>query len=315
LEAVLRKIILKPGTRNEIDVQVEKILRGLGNPEPPLDLDAVFKLQQLDPQYYLTSEDGVVRESISRVKVGAKLFFEKPTRIWEAIKTANLKALWIPEQKRILVDGSLHELKKRWNFAHEIGHSIIDWHRDFTFGDDQLTLVEGYHIGLEAEANYAAGRLLFMQDLFNQHVKGIQHTLKSLNKVADGFGNSWTSTLYRTVEILDIPSFAIIGSHPVRKNSEEKTRHFITSTPFEGLFPSFDEVEALKVMRSYCGYSTRGPLGESTFPLVDVNGERWEFAIESFALPHGDVLTLAILLQKLPIQIMVPGQAKVAHFS
>lgn len=144
----MRKIILKPGTRNEIDVQVEKILRGLGNPEPPLDLDAVFKLQQLDPQYYLTSEDGVVRESISRVKVGAKLFFEKPTRIWEAIKTANLKALWIPEQKRILVDGSLHELKKRWNFAHEIGHSIIDWHRDFTFGDDQLTLVEGYHIGL-----------------------------------------------------------------------------------------------------------------------------------------------------------------------
>jgi Zn-dependent peptidase ImmA (M78 family) len=311
----VRKVILKPGTRNEIDIQVEKIVRGLGNPEPPLDLDAVFKLQQLDPQYYRTSEDGVVRETISRVKVGTKLFFERPTRIWEAIKTANLKALWIPEQKRILVDGDLHAMKKRWNFAHEIGHSIIDWHRDFTFGDDPFTLVEGYHIDLEAEANYAAGRLLFLQDLFNQHVNGVQHTLKSLNKVADDFGNSWTSTLYRTVEILDVPSFAIIGSHPVRKNSEEKTRHFITSAPFDALFPSFGEAEALKVIRSYCSYSTRGPLGECAFPLVDVRGERWEFMIESFALPYGDVLTLAILLKKLPIQIVVPGEAKAVYFS
>jgi Zn-dependent peptidase ImmA (M78 family) len=315
LEAAVRKITLKPGTRHEIDIQVEKILRGLGHPEPPLDLDAVFKLQQLDPQFYRTSEDGVVRETISRVKVGAKLLFERPTRIWEAIKTANLKAIWIPDQKRILVDGDLHAMKKRWNFAHEIGHSIIDWHRDFTFGDDALTLVEGYHIDLEAEANYAAGRLLFLQDVFTQHVKGVQHTLRSLNKVADGFGNSWTATLYRTVEILDVPSFAIIGSHPVRKNSEEKTRHFITSAPFDAMFPKFDESEALKVIRSYCSYSTRGPLGECTFPLADVRGEQWEFVIESFALPYGDVLTLAILLKKLPIQIVVPGEAKAVYFS
>jgi len=306
----LRKVILKPGTRIEIDGQVEKILRGLGNPEPPLDLDAVFKLQQLDPQFYRTSEDGVVRETISRVKVGTKLFFEKPTRIWDAIKTANLKAIWIPEQKRILVDGDLHAMKKRWNFAHEIGHSILDWHRDFTFGDDSLTLVEGYHVDLEAEANYAAGRLLFMQDVFTQQVKGLQHTLKSLNKVADGFGNSWTSTLYRTVDILDVPAFAIIGSHPVRKNSEEKTRHFITSTPFDAMFPTFDEAAALSVIQTYCSYSTRGPLGESTFPLVDIRGERWEFTIESFALPYGDVLTLSMLSGRLPVQISVRGEYK-----
>ncbi len=84
----------------------------------------------------------------------------------------------------------------------------LDWHRDFTFGDDSLTLVEGYHIDPEAEANCAAGILLFIQEIFTQHVKGVQRTLKSLNKVADGFGNSWTSTLYRTIEILDVPSFS-----------------------------------------------------------------------------------------------------------
>jgi hypothetical protein len=103
--------------------------------------------------------------------------------------------------------------------------------------------------------------------------------------------------------------------HPVRKNSDEKTRHFITSAPFDALFPSLDEAEALKVIRSYCICSARGPLGECTFPLVDVSGEQSEFMIESFALPYGDVLTLAILLKKLPIRIVVPGKAKTIYFS
>lgn len=149
-----------------------------------------------------------------------------------------------------------------------------------------------------------------MQDVFTQHVKGLRHTLKSLNKVADDFGNSWTSTLYRTVEILDVPAFAIIGSHPVRKNSEEKTRHFITSTPFDAMFPAFGETAALSVIRTYCSYSTRGPLGECTFPLMDERGERWEFTIESFALPYGDVLTLSMLSGRLPTSIGVRGELK-----
>jgi hypothetical protein len=301
----VRKVTLKQGTRNEIDSQVQKILRGLGNPQPPLDLEAVFKLQQLDPHYYRTSEDGVVRETISRVKVGAKLFFERPTRIWDAIKAADLKALWIPEQRKILVDGNLHEMKKRWNSAHEIGHSILDWHRDYTFGDDQLTLIESCHVEIEAEANYAAGRLLFMQEHFDQQIMGLKHTLKTLNKLGSDFGNSWTATLYRTVETLDVPSFAVIGSHPRRGTSDERTRHFVTSTPFDGMFPTFSEVDALKILQSFCSYSTKGPLGEKTFALSDARGERWEFSIESFAIPQGDVLTLALLLNKLPTLVAV----------
>jgi Zn-dependent peptidase ImmA (M78 family) len=304
------KVTLKQGTRNEIDLQVQKILRGLGNPKAPLDLEAVFKLQKLDPQYYRTSEDGVVRETISRVKVGTKLIFERPTRIWEAIKAADLKALWIPEQRRVLVDGNLHEMKKRWNSAHEIGHSILEWHRDYTFGDDQLTLVEDCHIQIEAEANYAAGRLLFMQEQFDARILGAKHTLKSLNKLAHDFGNSWTSTLYRTVEILDVPAFAVIGAHP-RRSSQGQTKHFITSAPFDAMFPNFHESDALRIIQSYCSFSTRGPLGEGTFILTDIRGDRWEFTAESFSLPQGQVLTLALILRKIEIQVSIPGNQNV----
>jgi len=48
----LRNVYLPEETTREIDTQVAKLLRGLGKPEPPLNLEAVFALQRLDPQFY-----------------------------------------------------------------------------------------------------------------------------------------------------------------------------------------------------------------------------------------------------------------------
>lgn len=308
----MRNIILSTGTTREIDQQVEKVLRGLGNPEPPIDLEAVYKLLELDPQYYRSAEDGVVRETISRVKVGAKLVFKDPIRIWDAIRKADLKALYIPEQRRILIDGDLHEMKKRWNGAHEVGHSLLDWHQDYTLGDDQFTLHPIYHEQIEAEANYAAGRLLFLQNRFVDEVTGSRHTLKGLQKVAQSFGNSWTSTIYRTVESLDVPAFAVIGAHP-QKSREERVRHLVSSPSFQKHFPDFDETEAEAVLRSYCLWKNTGPLGNSEFTLTDVRNEEFTFVIESFGIkaregqPGGDVLTLAQCTGKVTRVLSVPG--------
>lgn len=295
----MRNVRLPEETTKEIDAQVAKLLRGLGRPTPPLNLEAVFALQKLDPQFYLTSEDGVVRETLSRMKIGAKLLFERPTRIWDAIRQADLRALYVPEFRTILVDGNLHDMKKRWSSAHEIGHSILEWHGDYALGDDLLTLEASCHEIIESEANYAAGRLLFLQEQFTERILGQEHTLASLKDIAKDFANSWTATLYRAVETLDVPAFAVIGSHPKRRG-DEKTRYFVTSPSFCAWFPTFTETEALAVLSSFCSYSTRGPLGEKTFALSDARGERHEFAIESFALYQGDVLSFARYTRKLP---------------
>ncbi|WP_158790582.1 ImmA/IrrE family metallo-endopeptidase [Granulicella sp. L60] len=300
----MRNTYLPEETAKEIDVQVSKILRGLGKPEPPLDLNAVFQLQKLDPQYYLTSDDGVVRETVSRVKIGAKLIFENPVRIWDAIRHADLRALYVPEQRRILVDGNLHDMKKRWNSAHEIGHSILEWHGDYTFGDDSITLNQSCHELIESEANFAAGRLLFLQDKFSERVLGQTHTLKSLGEIGKDFANSWTATVYRAVETLDVPSFAVIGCHP-RRGKGDKARYFVTSRSFANNFPNFGEVEAAALLASYCSFSTKGPLGTKTFVIKDARSDAHEFEIESFALPQGDVLSLAQYRKKSPTIIAV----------
>ena len=76
----------------DIQSQVDKILRGLDNPEPPLDLREVRELLNLDRQFYSTTDAGWLRESVSRVKVGAKQLAMRPTLMLEVVRQARLKA-------------------------------------------------------------------------------------------------------------------------------------------------------------------------------------------------------------------------------
>ena len=91
----------------DIDLPVAKVLRGLGNPEPPLDLAQVRELLKLDRGYYSATNDGLLRETISRMKVAGKQLFLRPTLLKDAVTTLNLRALFLPDQRRILLDADL----------------------------------------------------------------------------------------------------------------------------------------------------------------------------------------------------------------
>jgi hypothetical protein len=106
--------VVTAGTARDIEAKVERILRDLGCPEPPLDLDQVRDLLSLDRSYYSSADDGILQEVVHRLTIGTKQVLKRPTRIIEAIKERSLRALWIPEQKRILIDDNLHEMQKRW---------------------------------------------------------------------------------------------------------------------------------------------------------------------------------------------------------
>jgi hypothetical protein len=88
----------------EITQQVRKVLRGLGNPEPPLRLADVRELLRLDKQYYSSKDTGFVREIVSRIKVAGKQVVHRPTLLWDAIRKAELSALYLPDKRRILID-------------------------------------------------------------------------------------------------------------------------------------------------------------------------------------------------------------------
>lgn len=285
--------------KRDIQQQVAKVLRGLGNPEPPLDLRDVRELLKLDLQYYRSGDDDSVKEFVSKVKIGVKQIIARPTLLWDVIKKAKLSALWVPDRKRILVDATAPVLKHRWYETHEINHSFIPWHQQFLLGDTEKELNPLCLEVIEAEANYGSGQLLFLQERFTAQAMDMPLCLTSVQKIAKEFGNTITSTLWRFVEEVcaEIPVVALVSAHPhyveAAKNPAEPCRRCIESPRFKREFGHLTEMELFGMLSTYCSYKKRGPLGEDELVLTDANGENHFFHFESFSIGY-DVLTLAV---------------------
>ena len=296
--------LLSEKTAQDIDRRVERVLKGLGNPEPPLSLEDIRYLLKLDRRFYTAKDPSVAQETMSRIRVAAIQVYERPTLILDAIKKFSLKALYLPDHKRILLDGDLPEKKHRWNEAHEIGHSLIPWHEDTMHGDNSHTLSEDCHEQVEAEANFAAGRMLFLRDRFTDEALAIGPSLVSVRQLHSKFGNTMSTTLYRFVEMagVDRPIVGMITDHPhisrraVNHDPAKPCRHFIQSPSFAARFSSMSEEEVFTAVSGYCGSQSGGPLGESELILTDDNGDQHRFYFETFFNRY-DALTLGIYLK------------------
>ena len=64
-----RNHVLSEKTAQDIDKRVERVLRGLGHPEPPLRLEDVRELLKLDLDFYTADDPGILQETISRIRV------------------------------------------------------------------------------------------------------------------------------------------------------------------------------------------------------------------------------------------------------
>lgn len=252
---------------------------------------------------------------MSRVKVGGKLLIEKPWRILDLIKKFDLKALYVPDYNRILLDESQPEAKWRWNEAHEIIHSAVPHHQVLMHGDDLYSLNPSCHEKLEDEANYGAGRLLFLQGRFEEFVHSSPVNFKMVMEAKRIFKNSMTSSLWRLVEALDVPAFGMVSIHPrYAKNSTaaEPYRYFIRSRKAMDQFSGISPSDVFAKVRTYCSWSKQGPLGESEVGVKDDNGYEHDFLFESFHNGH-EALTLAIYGKVRPAIVAVPSVTAVSR--
>ena len=286
-------------TAADIDRRVERVLRGLGHPGPPLALRDVRELLQLDRVFYTADDPGVMRETISRIRVAGIQVYKRPMLLIDAIRKSSLKALYLPDRKRILLDKALPKLKHRWNEAHEIGHSLIPWHQDIMLGDNAHTLLPSCREEVEAEANFAAGRLLFLRERFTEEARSLEPSIDTIRVLKDIFGNTLSTTLYRFVESAgtELPIVGMITDHPhVSRRSDDfdpadPCRHFIRSPAFARSFGRWSEVELFRHVAAYCGAQGGGPLGQDELVLTDDSGARHRFHFETFFNRY-DALTL-----------------------
>lgn len=273
-------------TIRDIDAQVAKILRGLGNPAPPLQLPDVLELLKLNRGFYSSQDDSVLHEVVNRAVIVGKQIFKRPTLLLDAVRKWDIKALYIPDRKRILLDQSQPELKWRWSEAHEVIHSVVPWHADFLHGDNKVTLSPDCHRALEAEANFGAGRLLFLRDQFSEFALASAPSFALIKEAKTLFGNTMTSCLWRLVETLPGPALGIVSQHPRYPDQhfdvDQPCRYFICSPSFRERFSSVSEVEAFARLKESCSWKKRGPLADSEILLTDDRSDEHLFELEAF---------------------------------
>lgn len=289
----MRNILLEPRTSTDIDRQVARIHRDLDYNGGRVELAEVRELLKLDLKYYQANDTHLLGEVVHRIKVGAKQVIQRPMLLIEAALKFELKALFVPDRKQILISQDLPDKKKRWSEGHEILHSVIPWHADYMLGDTATTLSPACHDQIEAEANYGSGRLLFPRSEFEEFYRSRPANFALVQAIAAHFGNSITSTLWRCVEFDNAPAFGVIGGHPTRpQEGKPDIEYLIRSPSFVERFGGFDEPLAIQAIRRYCGSQRAGPLGSANVPLIDVNGDEHIFFSETFCNSY-NTLTLA----------------------
>ena len=303
----MKNHFLDERTARDIDTLVTKIRRGLGNPDPPLILDDVRVLQKLDRHFYSSVDDGALREFVSRAYIGAKQVFSRPTLILDVVRKRSLKALYLPDRRRVLIDSSQPRLKWRWSEAHEIIHDGVPWHQDAMFGDPEYTLSPACSDQIEAEANYGAGRLLFFQDQFCDFVTGTEPSYALVKAASKRYGNTMTSSLWRLIEALDIPALGLVGPHPRESNAgtgeNHQCKYFIRSRTFIERFSNVTEDTACAILRENSSYHKGGPIADCDVILSDDRGEQQLFHLESFYNCHQ---ALTLFTHRSPVIIKIP---------
>lgn len=294
--------------KRDIRDRIDRILRDLGNPAPPLDLADVRQLLSLDLRYYSSSEPGLVTELTHRFKLLAqKTIPDLGKHLATALAKSRLLAFWVPDSAKIMIDTAVPKPKHRWIEAHEITHSVTDWHREFLLGDNRQTLDPACHAMIEAEANFGAGRLLFLGDRFSAEARDLYFTFDTVKALSKRYQNSILSTLWRMVEERDPsqPVFGMISVHPRypeigKHDGPMPWRYFIRSAAFQTQFSNVSPEKAFELITLYASRRKTGPIVDAQDVLPDVLGNRWEFQLESFSTSHA-LLTFGIALTQRPL--------------
>ncbi len=288
--------------RDDINEHISRLLRDLGNPEPPLRLETVRELQKLDLAYYSKSNLDLLDEMAHKARLAGHQITSTAKGMRDVITEYGIKGLLMLKEgdKKIFIDDDVVQLKRRFVIAHEIIHDLLPWHRSLLIGDNEATLNPTFHQAMEAEANYGGRRLIFMGGQFQKEALDSAFDWKTIEQLKKRYDNTLTTTLWHMVCERDPnqPAFGLISKHPYHgdicpKAGNDNVAYVPRSNALIEHFPSLTHEIAYSAVVEHAGTKKRGPVGEGESVFYDANGDAHTFEIFSFSNTY-DLLTYGI---------------------
>jgi hypothetical protein len=147
-----------------------------------------------------------VREAVG-VSVGAGL---------GALPSQVLGALWF-EERLMFVDQKQSRARRRFTEAHELTHAICPWHEALMRLDTHAELFGHAARGLEAEANFGAGQLIFQGRAFADEASRGDPSLTTPFSLAERYGASRQAAAHHFVESHEAAmAMLVAGRWPAR---------------------------------------------------------------------------------------------------
>ena len=171
-----------------------------------------------------------------------------------------LGAYW-HDERVVFIDRDQPECRQFWTDAHEGTHAMCAWHAEVLRLDNEDTLFKQLHPGIEAEANYGAGHLIFQGGRFHRQALKDQVSMRTPLELSKDYGASRHATLhYYVEEHPDAVGLLIAGRYPYA----------------DGSVPIWTSVESAQFFRRFGRLRDRIPDGKLSMiegegaPLADI---------------------------------------------
>jgi hypothetical protein len=167
------------------------------------------------------------------------------TAIREDLRARLLGAMWF-EERTLFIDERQSAGRRRFTEAHEIVHLLCPWHEAVMRLDTEAELFGRLSRGLEAEANFGAGQLLFQGTAFADEARRHERSLRTPFGLATRYGASRHAAAHHYVECHAAPLALLVAGR-------WKGR--------DGCLPIWGSVESPSFLRRFGRLSERLPGG------------------------------------------------------
>ncbi|HEX8753778.1 MAG TPA: ImmA/IrrE family metallo-endopeptidase [Solirubrobacterales bacterium] len=200
----------------------------------------------------------------------------------------------LPDQRVVFIDRGQVPVRQTWTNGHEAAHAMCGWHGEILRLDNESTLFRELYPGVEAEANYGAGQLIFQGGRFHRRALREQVSIATPIALSEEYGASIHATVHYYAE--EHPSAVALAILGVRHRADGRLPVWrcIESPNFRRRFASFLTILPDGAPRLSAGGvpSTVGELllrsrcetipPSTTVGLPDFGGTQRKFVLEAF---------------------------------